>query len=40
MALISKQNTLADRMTIGGGHFAPISLPFRRLEGDIYEFTA
>ncbi len=40
MASISKQNTLAGRMTIGGGHFAPISSPFRRLEGEMYEFTA
>jgi hypothetical protein len=28
MALISKQNALAGRMTIGGGHSPPISSPF------------
>jgi hypothetical protein len=28
MALISKQNALAGRITACGGHFAPISLPF------------
>jgi hypothetical protein len=28
MASVSKQNALAGRTTIGGGHFAPISLPF------------
>ncbi len=33
MASVSKQNALAGRMTIDGGHFTPIPLPFWRLEG-------
>jgi hypothetical protein len=28
MASVSKQNALSGRMTTGGGHFTPISLPF------------
>ncbi len=44
MALISEQNTLADRTTISGGHFTQISVPFCRLAigepwGDIYAFV-
>ncbi len=39
MALISGQNTLADRTTICGEHFTQISVPFCRLGGVIYEFV-
>jgi hypothetical protein len=38
MALISTQNALANRTTVPGGHFRPISSPFCSLGGDIYEF--
>jgi hypothetical protein len=40
MASIRKQNGLAGRITIACAHFAYGSLPFWRLDGDIYEFTA
>jgi hypothetical protein len=39
MALISTQNALANRTTVPGGHFSPISSPFCCLGGDIYEFV-
>jgi hypothetical protein len=40
MASISTQNTLANRTTVPGGHFRPISSPFCCLGGDMVEFMA
>jgi hypothetical protein len=39
MASISTKNALANRPTVTGGHFRPISSPFCCLGGDIYAFV-